>query len=81
MVIDKRIKLKAGKSYKITIPGFNSKRIYVDYVLQHKKYSHWSDTLIVYRYFTKKFGWIYKTESYYSLAIYNDWDYGKEELF
>jgi hypothetical protein len=81
MSIDKRIKLKAGKSYKIAIPSSNKQIIWIDYVLENKKYTHWSDTLIIYRYYNKKYGWVYKTECYYTLAILNNWDYSKEELF
>ncbi len=81
MEISKKIKLKVGKSYKINVSQlFNSnKPIHIDYILQNKKYKHWSETLIVYRYFTEKYGWVNKIEPYYTLAILNDWDWGKED--
>jgi hypothetical protein len=75
--------VESGKSYKLRHPnGAGDKdRLHIDYILDNPTNSHWSYKLVVCRYWGKhKQRWFHYTYPYFSLAIYNDWDYGGDDV-
>lgn len=75
--------VESGKSYRLRHPnGAGDKdRLHIDYILDNPTNSHLSYKLVVCRYWEKhKQRWFYYTYPYFSLAIYNDWDYGGDDV-
>lgn len=79
------MKIKAGKSYQIKIPnfGFTKRKVHIDYILDNPVCPDCIDEfkIIVYRTWHKrKHYWVIECCRYYTLCMYNDWEYNKKEV-
>lgn len=75
--------VEAGKSYRLKHPNSVGRddKLHIDYILDNPTNSHWSYKLVVCRHWGKYVQrWFFHTYPYFSLAIYNDWDYGGDDV-
>ncbi|MCK9430614.1 MAG: hypothetical protein M0R17_11500 [Candidatus Omnitrophica bacterium] len=74
--------IKAGKYYKLKHPHSirSVDNLHIDYILDNPTDNTWECSLVVCRCWNKhKRRWFYYLYEYYTLAIYNDWNYKENE--
>lgn len=82
------MEIQAGKSYHMKTPHSDFRhipKVHIDYILDDPTLADYKDDpnyddykLIVYRVWIKyKKYWAYYIDKYYTLCMWNDWDYNK----
>ena len=72
--IEIKLKIEAGKSYKLRIPSSNKKLlIHIDYILDNPVREHENRKLIVYRYWVRRrVRWVHDVIELWVLDMYNN---------